>query len=136
LPTDLDKNEQSWPKGSRDRLYALLSHDLKMRAAMLVALWDGNFNQFSGGTGDTLVDYLNIQVQADYANITGLGATDQRPGEASFVYWIPVSRASTNTSNVIGFSLKARSSFNYPFCWKALNGSFLYSTSLTDTILS
>lgn len=94
------------------------------------------FNQLSGGAGDTLVANINILVQADYANITRLGATDQRPGDAFFAYWIPVSRASTNTTNAIGFSLKTRSSFNYPFCRKALNGSFLYATSLTDTILS
>jgi len=121
LPENLDENEENWPEGTRDKLYALLSHDLRVRAAALVALWDGDFNHLSGGTGDTLAAYLDISVEADYANIIQLDAEGEIPGNAPFAYWIPISRLSNETLHT--------TISNNQSCWLFAQGEVIYQTA-------
>ena len=64
LTPGLDPDDSNWSKEQRNTLYANLSDDLRLRSNLLVALWDGEFNGLTGGTGDTILRYLD----APYAN--------------------------------------------------------------------
>jgi len=94
LTPGLGSNESSWPQGARDALYANLSEDLRFRSSMLIAFWDGTFNQLKGGTGDTLSIYLDLPAGKDANKPEFIEAgTAQLDGEP-LVYWIPVHRSS------------------------------------------
>ncbi len=41
LTPGLESDDQTWPEGARNTLYANLSDDLRRRSNLLVALWDG-----------------------------------------------------------------------------------------------
>ncbi len=94
LSPGLGRDDTNWPQGARDTLYANLSEDLRLRSSVLVAFWDGTFNQLKGGTGDTLSTYLDL--------LSGKGEEEPQFIEAGtthfdgepLVYWIPVNRNS------------------------------------------
>jgi hypothetical protein len=94
LTPDLGNDETSWPQGARDTLYANLSEDLRLRSSVLVALWDGEFNNLSGGTGDTLRTYLDLPSSKDVNDTKHIQAGTSLLNGESLVYWIPVHRSS------------------------------------------
>jgi hypothetical protein len=115
LTPGLDDDENNWPEGARNTLYANLSDDLRRRSNLLVAFWDGKYKNLTGGTDDTVVKYLDaIPGQNDAAiKLTDAGGAPLN-GEP-LAYWIPTRRISSDkqTSAVAGESLP---------CWLAASG--------------
>lgn len=97
LPPELGRDEQTWLPGARDELYSSLSHDLKLRANILVTFWDGHFNQLTGGTGDTLLAYLGVPSPDDAAEVIIEEKPGSMSGDGAVAFWVPVERTSTSS---------------------------------------
>jgi hypothetical protein len=95
LTPGLDGDEENWPEGARDTLYANLSQDLQRRSNLLVAIWDGKFKNLTGGTDDTVVRFLDAVPGPDGANIETTDASGALLKGAPLVYWIPAGRISS-----------------------------------------
>jgi hypothetical protein len=98
LTSGLDADDSRWSQDQRNALYANLSDDLRLRSSILVTLWDGQFNGLVGGTGDTILRYLDASWENDGADQNGanrktLEAGDESLDGESLVYWIPVRRS-------------------------------------------
>jgi hypothetical protein len=110
LTPGLDDDENNWPEGARNTLYANLSDDLRRRSNLLVAFWDGKFKNLTGGTDDTVVKYLDALPGQNDAVIQLVDA-DGEP----LAYWIPTRRISS------GQPASTLAGANLP-CWLAASG--------------
>jgi len=115
LTPGLDADDNSWPEGARNRLYANLSDDLRRRSNLLVAFWDGNYTNLTGGTDDTLVKFLDAISGQNDAAIELMDADGAPLNGEPLAYWIPTRRISSDkqTSSVVGENLP---------CWLAASG--------------
>jgi len=115
LTPGLDADDNNWPEGARNTLYANLSDDLRRRSNLLVALWDGNYKNLTGGTDDTVVKYLDGFPGQDDAAIELMDAYGAPLDGEPLAYWIPTRRISSDkqTSSVAGENLP---------CWLAASG--------------
>jgi hypothetical protein len=115
LSPGLDADDSSWPQGARNSLYANLSEDLRRRSNLLVAFWDGNYKNLTGGTDDTVVKFLEAVPGQNHAAIELMDADDALLNGEPLTYWIPTRRISSDkqTSSVVGESLP---------CWLAASG--------------
>ena len=95
LTPGLDLNDANWSQKQRDRLYANLSEDMRLRSSFLVALWDGEFNGLTGGTGDTLLRYLGSPQKSGEATRKMVADNGEDLDGEPLVYWIPVGRKSS-----------------------------------------
>ena len=98
LTPGLDPDDSSWPEGARNTLYANLSGDLRRRSNFLVAFWDGNYKNLTGGTDDTVVKYLDAIPGQNHAAIELTDADGALLNGEPLAYWIPVRRTSSENS--------------------------------------
>ena len=96
LTPGLDADDNNWPEGARNTLYANLSDDLRRRSNLLVALWDGKFKNLTGGTDDTLVRYLDAVAGRNDAAIELTDAGGAPLNGEPLAYWIPTRRISSD----------------------------------------
>jgi hypothetical protein len=115
LTPGLDADDNNWPEGARNTLYANLSADLRRRSNLLVAFWDGKFKNLTGGTDDTVVKYLDALPGQNDAAIELTDAGGAPLNGEPLAYWIPTRRISSGqpASTVSGESLP---------CWLAASG--------------
>jgi hypothetical protein len=115
LTPGLDADDNNWPEGARNTLYANLSADLRRRSNLLVAFWDGKFKNLTGGTDDTLVRYLDAVSGQNDAAIELTDAGGEQLNGGLLAYWIPTRRISSDepSSAWIGTNLP---------CWLAASG--------------
>jgi hypothetical protein len=115
LTPGLDADDNNWPEGARNALYANLSADLRRRSNLLVAFWDGKFKNLTGGTDDTLVRYLDAVSGQNDAAIELTDAGGEQLNGGLLAYWIPTRRISSDepSSAWIGTNLP---------CWLAASG--------------
>jgi len=115
LTPELDADENTWPEGSRNGLYANLSADLRRRSNLLVAFWDGKFKNLTGGTDDTVVKYLAAVAGQNDTAIELTNAGGSLLNGEPLTYWIPTRRTSSDklTSAVAGEKQP---------CWLAASG--------------
>jgi hypothetical protein len=95
LTPGLDADESSWPQGARDALYANLSENLRLRSNVLVTFWDGKFNFLTGGTGDTLMAYLDVPSIQGENEVKFIEVDTALLNGGPLAYWIPVQRRSS-----------------------------------------
>jgi len=115
LTPGLESDDQTWPEGARNTLYANLSDDLRRRSNLLVALWDGKFKNLTGGTDDTVVKYLGAFAGQNNAGIELISADDALLDGEPLVYWIPTRRISSKNSD-------SASAVERKPCWLAACG--------------
>ena len=96
LTQGLDADDNNWPEGARNTLYANLSHDLRRRSNLLVAFWDGKFKNLTGGTDDTLVKFLDAVPGENDAAIELTDADGALLNGEPVAYWIPTRRISSD----------------------------------------
>jgi len=96
LTPGLDADDNSWPEGARNTLYANLSDDLRRRSNVLVAFWDGKFKNLTGGTDNTLVKYLDAVPGENDAAIELVDADGALLNGEPVAYWIPTRRISSD----------------------------------------
>jgi hypothetical protein len=115
LSPGLGADDSSWPQGARNSLYANLSDDLRRRSNLLVAFWDGDYKNLTGGTDDTVVKFLEAIPGQNHAAIELMDADGALLNGEPLAYWIPTRRISSDkqTSMVAGESLP---------CWLAASG--------------
>ena len=95
LTPGLDSDDSRWSQVQRNELYANLSDDLRLRSNLLVAFWDGQFNELTGGTGDTIRQYLDTLCENNDATRNIIEADGEPLDGEPMVYWIPIRRSST-----------------------------------------
>lgn len=95
LTSGLDSDDSSWSRDQRNALYSNLSEDLRVRSNILITFWDGEFNGLAGGTGDTILRYLEFPPDNNYHGRKILGAGKEHLDGKPLVYWIPVRRHSS-----------------------------------------
>jgi hypothetical protein len=107
LTQGLDADDNNWPEGARNTLYANLSADLRRRSNLLVAFWDGKFKNLTGGTDDTVVKYLDAVPGQNDAAIALTDAGGAALNGEPLAYWIPTRRISSGqpASTVAGENL-------------------------------
>ncbi len=115
LTQGLDADDNNWPEGARNTLYANLSADLRRRSNLLVAFWDGKFKNLTGGTDDTVVKYLDAVPGQNDAAIALTDAGGAPLNGEPLAYWIPTRRISS------GQPASTVASANLP-CWLAASG--------------
>lgn len=82
---------QSFP--TREAHYANLGSYLCLHSAILVALWDGEYNGLAGGTSSVLLEYLDLDNSCDNLKKLHIETTPEASEQStSFAYWIPVKR--------------------------------------------
>jgi len=115
LTPGLDADDDSWPEGATNTLYANLSDDLRRRSNVLVAFWDGTFKNLTGGTDDTIVKYLDAIAGENDTAIDLVDADGAPLNGEPLAYWIPTRRISSDklASAVAGENLP---------CWLAASG--------------
>jgi len=118
LTPGLDADDNNWPDGARNTLYANLSADLRRRSNVLVAFWDGKFKNLTGGTDDTVVKYLDAMPGENNAAIELTDADGALLNGEPLVYWIPTRRISS------GQPASTLVDANLP-CWLAASGERL-----------
>ena len=96
LTPGLDADDNNWPEGARNTLYANLSDDLRRRSNLLVAFWDGKFKNLTGGTDDTIVRYLDAVAGQNDAAIELTDAGGAPLNGEPLAYWIPTRRVSSD----------------------------------------
>ena len=115
LTPGLESDDQTWPEGARNTLYANLSDDLRRRSNLLVALWDGQYKNLTGGTDDTVVKYLGAFAGQNDVRIELISADGTLLDGEPLVYWIPTRRISSKNSD-------SASAFERKPCWLAASG--------------
>jgi hypothetical protein len=115
LTPGLDADDNNWPEGARNTLYANLSADLRRRSNLLVAFWDGKFKNLTGGTDDTVVKFLATVPGQNDATIELTDAGGALLNGEPLAYWIPTRRISS------GQPAPTVASANLP-CWLAASG--------------
>ena len=115
LTPGLASDDQTWPEGARNTLYANLSDDLRRRSNLLVALWDGRFKNLTGGTDDTVVKYLGAFAGQTDSRIELISADGALLNGEPLVYWIPTRRISSENSD-------SASAVERKPCWLATSG--------------
>jgi hypothetical protein len=120
LTSGLDSDDSSWSQDQRNALYANLSDDLRLRSNLLVAFWDGQFNGLVGGTGDTILRYLDAPLEIDDSARKIIEADSEPLDGEPLVYWIPVGRSSSVNPSA---GLNAQQA---P-CWLSLSGENIRS---------
>lgn len=79
----------------RDALYENLTETLIRKTNLLIALWDGEYSALRGGTGDTVLKYLEAHVgSATGEPITFIAEKDDIPWGQQAIFWVVVSRRS------------------------------------------
>ena len=96
LTPGFDADDNTWPEGARNTLYANLSDDLRRRSNLLVALWDGKYKNLTGGTDDTIVKYLDAVPGENDAAIELVDADGALLKGEPLAYWIPTRRISSD----------------------------------------
>jgi hypothetical protein len=120
LPPGFDSDDSNWSRNQRNELYANLSDDLRLRSNFLVAMWDGQFNGLVGGTGDTILRYLDAPMENHDATRKILEAGSESLDGGSLAYWIPVRRSSSENSGT-GFNAEQKP------CWLSSSGENIRS---------
>jgi len=96
LTPGLDADDNNWPEGARNTLYANLSDDLRRRSNLLVAFWDGKFKNLTGGTDDTVVKFLDAMPGENDAALELTDAGGAPLNGEPIAYWIPTRRISSD----------------------------------------
>ena len=115
LTPGLATDDNNWPEGARNTLYANLSNDLRHRSNLLVAFWDGKFKNLIGGTDDTLVRYLDAVAGPNDTSIELTDAGGAPLNGEPLAYWIPTRRISSDELSSAGIAA------HLP-CWLATSG--------------
>ena len=97
LRADAQESRDAAPLSSvdaRNAMYANLTDTLIRRSSLLLALWDGRPSNLSGGTADTVLRYLGVQIDASQdADALGfVSEVEELDPRTRLVYWAPTAR--------------------------------------------
>ena len=114
LADDLNTDESSWSPADRDSLYANLSDYLRRHANLLVAVWDGEFNQLPGGTGDTVL--RSLEIGEEISDPQWRHGKSGQLGGRPIVCWIPTRRVANESKDL------QQGKASGDVCWISTNG--------------